>query len=218
MNRSTIRVTQPSPHLQSSSTGTSLTVMLCLILGLVMTGLPASATGLPASATDLPASAESGPAEASSTVTEGVAEETAEDIPKTATEDEQTPTASADEQTPTASADEPAATGSGLWIFIDPDTGRQVAQPTPEQRMRLRKFATQLNKSDQGLEPFELEGGGQGVRLNGRFQHAVIATVGPDGTIGFQCTDQSHDHPQSPLHTAEESATTVEATEAAPEQ
>ena len=40
-------------------------------------------------------------------------------------------------------------TGSGLWIFIDPETGQQVAQPTHEQKVRLRKFATPLNKSDQ---------------------------------------------------------------------
>ncbi len=83
---------------------------------------------------------------------------------------------------------------SGLWIFIDPETGQRMATPSPKQKARLRKFATALNKSDLGLEPFELEGGGQGVRLNGRFQHAMVATVNDDGTIAFHCSDHGDEN------------------------
>ena len=197
MKTSTTWATTPSPHPQSPSARSRLKVMLLLVVGFLAASLAAFAESGSTGAE--PSDTLSEPTEAAATKTVGgtMAAETSTEATKT---------------------EEPANTSSGLWIFIDPETGERVARPTEEQRVRLRKFATPLNKSDQGLEPFELEGGGRGVRLNGRFQHAMIATVRPDGTIGFHCTDQSHDHPESAPPAAETSPTPVASTDSAVEQ
>ena len=79
----------------------------------------------------------------------------------------------------------------GLWVFLDPETG-EITTPTPEQSARRRAFDASLNKSDLGLTAFELQEGGRGVHLSGRFQHALKVTVAEDGSLHYSCSD--HDH------------------------
>lgn len=87
--------------------------------------------------------------------------------------------------------------GFGLWIFVDPETGA-VVPPSEAQKARRRAYDAALNKSDQGLEPFELDNGGQGVFLSGRFRHAVKARVLADGTLTYSCDDHPDGHVEDP--------------------
>jgi len=76
----------------------------------------------------------------------------------------------------------------GMRVYRDPQTGRLGPPPpgiTPpgltnaEQRM--------LSRSDQGLRPRTLPGGGVAVDLQGRFRNMAVATVGADGQAVVNC-------------------------------
>ena len=47
-------------------------------------------------------------------------------------------------------------------------------------------------RSTEGLRVFELANGGKGVHLDGRYQHAFMVRVRPDGSLETLCTDNSH--------------------------
>lgn len=49
-----------------------------------------------------------------------------------------------------------------------------------------------LDRSTAELEVFELDGGGYGVDLDGRFQHVLMVRVQPDGTVESSCVDHAH--------------------------
>lgn len=83
-----------------------------------------------------------------------------------------------------AGDDAPAA---GMKVYVDPATG-QLIQAPPQQAptgalslspAEQRAFST----SSQGLveTPSSVPGGGYKLDLQGRFQSAIMATVGPDG-------------------------------------
>jgi hypothetical protein len=78
--------------------------------------------------------------------------------------------------------------------FIDPATGELTANPSPEQlrRMALAPRAG-LSRSMVGLRPFELDSGGRGVNLQGRFASALRVQVAPDGSFHMTCGDPAHD-------------------------
>jgi hypothetical protein len=76
----------------------------------------------------------------------------------------------------------------GMRVYRDPQTGRLGPPPpglaplgltTAEQRM--------LSRSDQGLRPRTLPGGGVAVDLQGRYRNMAVATVGADGQAAVNC-------------------------------
>jgi hypothetical protein len=44
-----------------------------------------------------------------------------------------------------------------------------------------------LNRSDQGLQPRALPGGGIAIDLQGRYRNMAVATVGADGQAAVNC-------------------------------
>lgn len=99
---------------------------------------------------------------------------------------------------------------AGMWIFFDPETGERRATPTPEQAERIRSWAASLTKSDKGLASFELQEGGRGVFLRGRYRHALMAFIDDQGQLGYTCSDQAA--------SSEGSGHSHETTEPAPER
>lgn len=56
------------------------------------------------------------------------------------------------------------------------------------------RLAASSSTSSDGLKETPLPGGGVMVDLEGRFQSVAIATVGPDGKIGFTCVTDIDRH------------------------
>jgi hypothetical protein len=88
--------------------------------------------------------------------------------------------------------------------FIDPRTGQITANPSPEQLQRLavQARAATLSRSVQGLRAFELQRGGRGLNLQGRFQTALRVERAADGSFRMSCGDgetiadaSTHRHP-----------------------
>lgn len=92
---------------------------------------------------------------------------------------------------PETAAAEPAPSteAAGLVIYVDPATGAVVEHPTPEQERALaeKRRHDPLARSDEGLVPFALEGGGTGVHLGGRFQSALVVHRHADGRWVYGC-------------------------------
>ena len=91
---------------------------------------------------------------------------------------------------------------SGWRVYVDPATGVILSVPTEAHRQAELQSAQQelsdearLQWSSEGLEVFELEGGGIGVDLRGRFQHALEVSVDPaTGVLATSCADGSGSH------------------------
>jgi len=88
----------------------------------------------------------------------------------------------------------------GFLAYIDPQTGRLLSEP-PEGAPALglsQKELEMLSRSTLGLSEELLPGGGYMVRLRGRFQSFVVASVGEDGLVksrcieGFQPAERDH--------------------------
>jgi hypothetical protein len=108
--------------------------------------------------------------------------------PVRAGEDEDAPVSGG---VPAVLSERPAQTpveAQGMRVYRDPQTGRLGPPPpdlapigltTAEQRM--------LSRSDQGLRPRTLPGGGVAVDLQGRYRNMAVATVGADGQAAVNC-------------------------------
>jgi hypothetical protein len=90
-------------------------------------------------------------------------------------------------ETPASTVPAPVA-AQGLQIYRDPQTGRIGPPPPgakplelsdPERRM--------LNRSDQGLRPHTLPGGGTAIHLQGRYKNMAVVTVGTGGQAAVSC-------------------------------
>lgn len=93
----------------------------------------------------------------------------------------------------TDSTPSPGETGrAGLQYSIDTD------DPSTDAGTTLQFSDAELNalRTDaEGLEEVVHPDGSVSVDLQGRFQNATVATVGPDGTIEFRCVgsvDEAH--------------------------
>ncbi len=77
----------------------------------------------------------------------------------------------------------------GMRVYRDPQTGRLGPRP-PGAAQRGLTTAEQhmLNRSDKGLRPRTLPGGGVAVDLQGRYRSMAVATVGADGKAAVNCT------------------------------
>jgi hypothetical protein len=89
-----------------------------------------------------------------------------------------------------ATAD-PAPPAAGVRAFIDPRTGQPTSSPSPEQLQRLsvQARAATLSRSVEGLRTFELQRGGRGLNLQGRFQTALRVERAADGSFRASCGD-----------------------------
>lgn len=91
------------------------------------------------------------------------------------------------------SIDSSVATSEGMRAFVDPDTGALVSAPTrPEVEPLSAPLAKALSRSTESLRVFDLANGGRGVHLAGRFQHALVVRVRPDGSLETVCTNHVH--------------------------
>jgi hypothetical protein len=115
--------------------------------------------------------------------------------PGTGTPAAETPSAGTPaRETPNAESTLPrtaVSTGPGLMAFVDPRTGELTDQPTREQIEALSEsLKSALSRSTDGLEAFDLAGGGRGVHLAGRFRAATVARRQADGSWGLVCVDR----------------------------
>lgn len=102
----------------------------------------------------------------------------------------------ADPQVPGAVASPEISASSGLRVYRDPTTGRLIELPTTEQEQELtEKLGYEpLQRSDLGLEPFLLQGGGRGVYLARRFHSALVVQRDGDGHFHLVCGGEATTH------------------------
>lgn len=95
----------------------------------------------------------------------------------------------------------PSTTQSAMRAYIDPETGKLVDRPvTPEQ---AREAARDMLVPDAAkVTKIEHANGMRQYKLNGQADEALVATVRPDGTLEYRCSEhglavgQSHDFAQ----------------------
>jgi hypothetical protein len=80
-----------------------------------------------------------------------------------------------------------------IRVIYDPETGEIISVPFRETGILSIPLAKALTRSTEGLVVFELKNGGKGVHLDGRFQHALMVRVRPDGSLETFCTNHSHE-------------------------
>ena len=82
---------------------------------------------------------------------------------------------------------------NAIRVIVDPETGEIISVPFRETDVLSAPLAKALTRSGEGLRVFELSNGGKGVYLDGRFQHALMVRVKPDGSLETVCTSHSHE-------------------------
>jgi YbbR domain-containing protein len=85
-----------------------------------------------------------------------------------------------------------AVTTKAIRVIYDPETGEIISVPLRGTKVLSAPLAKALTRSTEGLQVFDLANGGKGVHLDGRFQHALMVRVRPDGSIETVCTSHSH--------------------------
>lgn len=83
-------------------------------------------------------------------------------------------------------------TTNAIRVIYDPESGEIISVPIRETEVLSGPLAKALTRSTEGLQVFELSNGGTGVHLDGRFQHALMVRVRPDGSVETVCTSHSH--------------------------
>jgi len=83
-------------------------------------------------------------------------------------------------------------TTKAMRVIYDPESGEFLSVPILGTGVLSDPLAKALTRSTEGLQVFELSNGGRGVHLDGRFQHALMVRLKPDGSIETVCTSHSH--------------------------
>ena len=91
-------------------------------------------------------------------------------------------------EAPTAEAN----TTRAMRVIYDPETGEILSVPFRESGVLTAPLSKALTRSTEGLQVFQLTNGGTGVHLDGRFQHALMVRVRPDGSLETVCTSHPH--------------------------
>ena len=78
-----------------------------------------------------------------------------------------------------------------MRVIYDSETGEILSVPIRDTEVLSSRLAKALTRSTEGLQVFELSNGGNGVHLDGRFQHALMIRVKPDGSLESVCTNHS---------------------------
>jgi hypothetical protein len=84
---------------------------------------------------------------------------------------------------------------AALRVFVDPETGRRVLAPTPQQRAAMDAAIARnpaFSQSSEGLVEVPVPGGGFMIHLQGRFQSVYTVTRTSDGRLSFACSDPAH--------------------------
>jgi len=90
-------------------------------------------------------------------------------------------------ETPASTAPAPVA-AQGLQIYRDPQTGRIGPPPPGARPLELSEAERRmLSRSDRGLQPHTLPGGGTAIHLHGRYRNMAVATVGTGGQAAVTC-------------------------------
>jgi hypothetical protein len=93
-------------------------------------------------------------------------------------------------QAPEVGSADPVVT-KAMRVIYDPETGEILSVPVRVTEVLSSRLAKALTRSTEGLQVFELSNGGNGVHLDGRFQHALMVRVRPDGSLETVCTSHS---------------------------
>jgi len=86
--------------------------------------------------------------------------------------------------------------GAGMVVSIDPSRGTLNSNPELSDEMK-EALGRMVNTSSEGLVEQRLADGTVLVDLQGRFQSAMVATIGPDGKLSTNCFSKSPDHKHS---------------------
>ena len=88
--------------------------------------------------------------------------------------------------------------GAGMVVSIDPGRGGVQQEPQLSDEMR-DALSRMVNTSSEGLTETVTRDGTVIVDLQGRFQSAMVATIGPDGKLQTTCVskDPKHKHAKS---------------------
>lgn len=81
-------------------------------------------------------------------------------------------------------------------VVYDPETGETISVPLRGNDVLSAPLTKALTRSTDGLQVFELASSGKGVHLDGRYQHALMVRMKPDGSIETVCTNHSHEAEQ----------------------
>lgn len=82
----------------------------------------------------------------------------------------------------------------GLWIFLDPATGRITDRPSPEQLAAVRAQVSKLVvESTAGLVGKTHADGSKSLDLQGRFMSVSVLTLGPTGAQNMTCAETAED-------------------------
>lgn len=76
---------------------------------------------------------------------------------------------------------------AGQRVGIDSETGGLRALSAEEARVLVESLIGTLDQSDAGLAPAFLPSGARIVNLDGRFEAAALAKIGPDGKVVTEC-------------------------------
>lgn len=81
---------------------------------------------------------------------------------------------------------------SGFRVYVDPETGRLVSTPvTAEQRAAAASDGMFSQDASRAVEAVAADGSKMFL-LNGEFELALGAHLGPDGQRHFGCSDAAH--------------------------
>ncbi|HST28765.1 MAG TPA: hypothetical protein VLK26_10400 [Rudaea sp.] len=94
-----------------------------------------------------------------------------------------------------STAAKPAAPAQGqVRAYIDPETGQLVDHPVTEEQKRAAQQGMKAPGASV-VQTFHRADGSIEVVLNGAADSELIATVGKDGKVKVECTDNSHKLP-----------------------
>ncbi|HEV7668760.1 MAG TPA: hypothetical protein VGS22_09565 [Thermoanaerobaculia bacterium] len=108
-------------------------------------------------------------------------------------------TAQADDGTSPQNTDPGLASGlgevaPGMWIFLDPATGRITDRPSPEQVAAIRAQVSKLViESTVGLVGKTHPDGSKSLSLQGRFMNVSVITISPSGEQKMTCAETPED-------------------------
>ena len=86
----------------------------------------------------------------------------------------------------------PAAQGQ-MRAYIDPETGQLIDHPVTEEQKRAAQQGMKAPGADVVQTLHRADGSIEYV-LNGAANAELMATIGKDGKVHFQCTDPTHNH------------------------
>jgi hypothetical protein len=96
-------------------------------------------------------------------------------------------------------------TAPGLWLSLPNDDGslrRQIAEEQARKRLDPNAVRGPLDRSSDGLTLVIHPDGMKSIRLEGRFQDALVARVATDGSPQMLCTDSAEEAQQFTSGTA----------------